>query len=85
MYDHVDGMIAAPLAKRNAELEVANQKLREKAQALLDALREGKDSIDGAFVFAAIHGQNYEWRGYGNEAAALQKVIADTQAGKEGS
>ena len=68
-----DEMIAAPLEKRNAELEAANQELREKGQALLDAWA---DLFRPPFMTIKIK-DLYATAG---AADALRKVIADTQA-----
>ena len=75
-----DEMIAAPLEKRNAELEAANQELREKGQALLDELDAATRASyrpDWPTLLRKL-----DW---GPKADALRKVIADTQAGKDGS
>ena len=63
-----DEMIAAPLEKRNAELEAANQKLRETGQALLDVIDERKEKR-GIWEIPECELQ----------CDALRKVIADTQ------
>jgi hypothetical protein len=72
MYEHaaLRKMIAAPLEKRNAELErlsVANQELREKGQALLDAWADFMKGGRNKYATAGA-------------ADALRKTIADTQA-----
>ena len=66
-----DEMIAAPLEKRNAELEAANQELREKGQALLDAWADFMKGGRNKYATAGA-------------ADALRKTIADTPLGDGG-
>jgi hypothetical protein len=66
--------------KRVARLEGYDKarRLREAASALEKALTLVEPAINNAFVFSALHGQNYEGPTYGEELKALRAVLAST-------